>query len=339
MAATTFLFPSAAKLMGLEQDLLPTLTRDNPAFSILPTTSVDYPMVMWEQYDNFLGLQQPRGYNGKPNLVKAVGSKWKQYQPGVYGEYSTIDEYEMTVAREFATFNQPIDVTNRVIMRGNQLLHRQIKREVWLIWQLLANGYFLSTDSYGNLIHADSYTQRLFTATVPWATVATATPLADFRAVRPYARGYSVSFGSQSTAYANNTTVRYALNNQNSADIAGKRRDIGSTVNSLDDLNKILVANDCPRLVEWDGVWQDDSGNNNLDIPDNVVIVKGVRLDGGPVGQFMHTRNANNPGVAPGPYYDVFQNPYAKPSNVEVHRGVNGGPALFFPSAIVIMKV
>ncbi len=342
MPSATFVFPSAMELMTIEQQLLPTLTTGpmaNPIFGIFPSVNKDTPLLMWEQLDNFQGMMNPRGYNGRPNLVKAVGSKWYQMQPGVYGEHMTIEERELVMTRRFGTVNAPIDVTDLTVQRGNQLLHRQIKRMIWIGWQLLANGYFMVTDPYGALMHADSYAQRIFTSSVAWATVASATPLADFRAVRPYARGYSISFGRQATAYANNTTVRYLLNNSNSADLGGKRRDVGATFNSLDDINGIFAANDCPTLVEWDGIWQDESGVNTLDIPDNVVIVKGVRLDGAPVGNWINTRNSVNPGMAPGPYYDVFQSPIPIPPTVEIHRGVNGGIALYFPSAIVIMKV
>lgn len=339
MSAVTFTFSSAMELMAIEQTLLPTLTQDNPAFDILPDINKDVPMVMFEQLDNFLGMMQPRGYNGKPNLVKAVGSKWFQYQPGVYGEHMTIEEREVTISRRFGTVNAPIDVTDLTTQRGNQLLHRQLKRRIWLTWQLLAAGYYVATDPYGVIMHADSYTQRIYTATTSWSTVASATPLADLRAIRPYARGYSVSFGNKATGYANNTTIRNLLNNANSADLYGRRMEVGATFNSLADINKVLVANDCPRIVEWDGIWQDDTGANQLDIPDNTVIIKGVRLDGAPVGNMISTRNANNPGFAAGPYYEVFQPFQAVPPTVEIHRGVNMGPALYFPSAIVVMKV
>jgi hypothetical protein len=336
---TTFTFPTGAELDGIEQVFLPQLTRDNPAFEIFPSINKDVPLLMWEQLDNFLGFMAPRGLGGRPTLVKPVGSKTYQMSPGYYGEFMTLDEAELTLSRKFASFNEPVDVTDLVVQRGNQLLHRQLQRERWLVWQLLSKGYFLSTNAAGAILHADSYTQRTFTATVTWATVASATPFADCRAIRPYARGYSVSFGRGARGYANNTTIRNFLNNTNSADVGGKRRDVGATFNSLANMNEFLNANDCFELVEWDGVWQDDTGANNLDIPDNTVIVVGRRLDGAPIGQMVYTRNVNNPGFAPGPYFHTFQPPTQVPATVEVHRGVNCGIALHFPGAIVVMSV
>lgn len=339
MSAVTFTYPSAMELMAIEQQFLPTLTRDNPAFGIAPEVNKDTPLLQWEQLDNFTGMMSPRGLNGKPDVVKPIGSKWFQMQPGYYGEHMSIEEREITLTRKFGTVDQPIDVSDLVVQRGNQLLHRQLKRQIWTIWQLVTNGWFTATDPYGVVMHADSYTQRSFTAAVPWATVASATPLADLRALRPFARGFSVSFGRQCRAYANNTTIRNMLNNQNPNDLAGRRMEIGATFNSLEDINKIYTANDTPTFVEWDGVWQDDTGANNLDIPDNTVIIKGMRLDGAPVANWVNTRNAVNPGIGPGPYYKVFEPFQQVPPTVEIHRGFNGGIALYFPSALIVMHV
>lgn len=335
----TYTFPSAAELMGVEQTLLPTLTQDNPAFSILPAVNKETPLLVWEQLDNFTGMQNARGLNGPPQLVNPVGSKQYTMQPGYYGEFMSLNETDMMLTRRFATINQAVDVSDLVTVRGNQLLHRQLKRQSWLIWQLLVNGYFSVTDPNGTLMHADSYQQRTFTATVPWSTVATATPLADFRSIRSLARGYSINLGAQAVAYANSTTVRNLLNNTNASDIGGKKLAAGATFNSLSDFNNVLGVNDCPRVVEWDGGWVDDSGNFNLDIPDGTVVVKGARTDGAPIGNFISTMNVNNPGFAAGPYYKVFQPQEAVPPTVEVHRGQNCGCALYFPSALIIMKV
>jgi hypothetical protein len=339
MAVLQFSFPSAMDLMGIEQQLAPVDKKDNPAFDIFPEVNKDTPLLMWEQLDNFLGMMQPRGLGGRPNLVKAVGSKTYMMQPGYYGEFMTIEEREVTLSRRFASPNQPVDVSDLVVLRSRQLLHRQIQRQRWIAWQLMTKGVFVVTDPYGVLMHADSYAQRVFTATVPWATLATATPLADLRAVRPFARGFSISFGVRSRGFANTTTINNMMNNQNPNDLGGKRQANGATVNSLDGFNQILAANDCPQMVEWDGVWQDDTGTNQLDIPDNTVVIKGIRLDGAAIGNWVNTRCAMNPGMAPGPYYEVFQPFQQVPPTVEVHRGVNGGIALYFPSALLVMKV
>jgi hypothetical protein len=51
-------------------------------------------------------------------------------------------------------------------------------------------------------------------------------------------------------------------------------------------------------------------------------------------------RNANNPGLAPGAYMKIVDNgDRAVPRLIQVHDGHNGGPALLYPSAIVVMTV
>jgi hypothetical protein len=51
------------------------------------------------------------------------------------------------------------------------------------------------------------------------------------------------------------------------------------------------------------------------------------------------TRNANNPGAAPGAYQKVVDNTDDVPRTVIVHDGHNGGPVVYYPSAICVMTV
>lgn len=339
MGVNTFTYPTNRELMAIEQKQLPTLTASNPIFSIFPEVSKDTHLLEWEQLDNYQGMQQVRGLNGKPPRVNPIGQKKFRMSPGVYGEHMTVDEEEMTVRRQFASTGAPIDVSDLVVQRGNQLLHRQLKRQAWIGWQLLVNGVFSVTDLKGAVLHADSYTQRIYTAPVPWGTLATAAPLFDLRQLKPLQRGFAISFGRASTAYANSGTVTNLLLNNNPADLGGKRIAGGSTFNSLPEVNAIMNQNDLPQIAEWDGTWEDEAGGVNLDIPNNTVVVKGVRVDGAAIGNWVNTRCAVNPGMAPGKYYEVFEPFQAIPPTVEVHRGQNGGIALYFPSAVVVMKV
>jgi hypothetical protein len=335
----TYTFASNLELMMIERTLLPTLTRDNPIFDIFPDKNLESFLLSWEQYDNYTGMMSPRGLDGRPSSVNPVGTKRYAMEPGVYGEFMTISEREILTSRQPGTLADVVDVTGLQTQRANQLLHRQIVRQTYLGWQLLVNGYFLATDPYGVLMHAASYTQRIYTAAVGWGTVATATPLKDFRAVRLLARGYSINLGRGSKAYANATTVSNLLNNTNASDLGGKRVEAGNTVNDLDSINRIFLANDCPQIVEQDKFWVDDTGTVQLDIPDNTVIVRGLRLDLAPLGNWCNCRNIENPGYAPGPYLRTFTNPYVVPGTPEVHRGVNGGLSLYYPSAIIKMNV
>lgn len=334
-----FTFPTAKTLLEVEQKLLPTLTASNPIFSIFPTVPRNSHLVEWEQLDNFQGLMSPRGLDGKPPRVVQVGSKSYQMTPGVYGEHMVATERQLTAERQWGTLNEPLNVTRLVSMFGNQLLHRQLMRKRWIGWQLLVNGIFTVTGPTGAILHADSYSQRIYSAAVAHSTVANSTPLQDFRNVQLLARGFSIALDQSATAYGNRKQINYLLANTNAADLGGKRMAGLSTVNSLNGINEILTGEGLPNIVANDDGWEDESGNFNQDIPDGYLIVVGRRVDNSPIGHWAETRNSNNPGFAPGSYLKVFENPYAVPANVEVHRGFNGGIELQYPSAIIVMKV
>lgn len=336
----TYAFPTSAELMLIEQTYLPVLTADNPFFRMFPFKSINAAVIEWEQLDNYIGLQQVRGMNGAPSRVSKTGAKRYSMKPGVYGEFETLDEEELTNRRALATFGEPAIITDLVRMSQDKLLSRRIARQKWLIVQLVVNGFFSVLDKEGVVTHSDGYTQRQFTATTPWSTTASATPLADLRAIKLYARGYSVRFDSSATAWMNQKTANYMLNNSNSADLGGKRTGGQGTINNLGDLNRLITADDLPQVGVWDKGYYDDNGTFQLDIPDNVVIIEGNRETGAPVGQFGLTRNANNPDASPGPYMRVIdRGENAVPRTIEVHDGHNGGPYVLFPSAIVKMNV
>lgn len=336
----SFPIPTSAELMQIEQTYLPVLTADNPWFQMFPFKNVDKSMLMWEQLDNYIGLQQVRGLNGAPQRVAKTGLKQYMMKPGVYGEYETLDEEELTNRRAVASFDQATGIYDLVRMSQDKLLTRRLMRQKKLIVDLVVNGFFSVLSPNGGVTHTDGYTQRIYTSAVTWATAATATPIADFRAVALLKRGFSVDFGSTATAYANRTTVNQMLNNTNAGDLGGKRLENGATVNDLDGMNRILAANDCPMIKIWDEGYYDDSNTFQLDIPNGAVIVQGKRATGSPVGNFIYTRNVNNPDGAPGPYMRVIDRMENDiPREIEVHDGHNGGPAIYFPSAIVKMNV
>lgn len=337
--ATTFITPTSLELSTIGQKLLPTLRKDNPIFAHFPERNRNNHVVAWEQWDNFRGMMQPRGLNGKPPLVNPLDSTWFSMTPGTYGEYMTLSEREMTAKRQEGTISDVVDVNSEVLIRSNKLTHRQVKRESYILWQLVTNGYFVSTDALGTILHADSYDQRTFSAVIPWSTVATAVPLSDLRQLWTYEPGYSITFQA-GEGFANNVTVLNLLGNQNANDLKGLRVEGGGTYNSLERTNEIFVGNGLPPIRRWPGGWEDDNGVFQKDIADNQIQFFGSRTDGETIGAWANTRNSNNePMGAPGTYYKVFTNPYDVPSTPQIHRGMNGGVELYFPSALVTYYV
>jgi hypothetical protein len=175
---------------------------------------------------------------------------------------------------------------------------------------------------------------------VAWGTFATATPLADLRAVQLLARGHSVRFDQSSRAYANQVTVNKMLANTNAADLYGRRTAGLGTANSLNQVNELYTMDGLPNIRVYDEGYLNTSGTFVPHIPNDKVVVVGRRTDGAPIGEYQMVRNVNNPGMAPGAYMRVIDRGETEvPRTLEIHDGHNGGPALRFPSAVAIMNV
>jgi hypothetical protein len=336
----TYTYPTNAELQLIAQDKMPALQADRPAFQILPIVNHDTSLVMWEQMDNYIGLQQVRGLNGQPANVKPVGSKLFQSVPGVYGEFSLVDELLLVERRRLGGFNVPVSVDDLVMQRQDQLLGRRLDRIEQIIWTLLSTGTFSVAGPNGAILHTDNYTTQTYTAGVTWATVATATPLANFRAVQLLGRGRSAVFDAGAKAYMNRVTANSLLSNTNANDLAGRRTAGLASVMSIGDTNQVLLGEGLPQLVVEDSGYFNDSSTFVPFIPNNKVVVVGRRPAGQTIGEYQMVRNANNDNMAPGPYMKIVDNGEDHvPRSIEVHDGHSGGPAIFFPSAIVLMTV
>jgi len=334
-----FVYPTNAQLQQIAQVMLPRFRAGRVGLDLFPEQNVETHILEWEQLDDFIGLQNVRGLNGEPTRVKPTGLKRYLMQPGVYGEYGFIDELELTTRRQVGQFSGPIDITDLVRIRQDQLLTRRLDRMELIIWTLLIAGTFSVADG-ASVLHTDSYTFQTFSASVPWGTVATATPLADIRATQLKSRGYSVNFGPTATIYMNRVTFNQILSNLNAADLYGRKAEFGATINGPADLNRILAGEGLPGIEIYDRGYKDATGTWTLFIPDNKAVLIGARDDGARVGEYRMTRNANNPGMAPGAYMKVIDRGEDQvPRSIEVHDGHSGGPVIFYPSAVVVMTV
>lgn len=336
----TYVYPTAAEIQQIAQDKMPRLTQDRPVFDIFPMRSVNESLLIWEQLDNFKGLQQVRGLSGQPSRVIPVNLKQYQMQPGIYGEFIPINEHELTTRRVAGTFGAPIDITDLVLEKQDQLLQRRLDRIEYIGWTLLAAGTFSVALPGGGVAHTDSFSIQTYTASVGWGTFATATPLADFSAVQLLSRGHSVDFGAVATAFMNRATFNNLRSNANATDMYGRRTQGLGTFNNLQGINQLLTGDDLPQVVVYDQGYLDEFGNFQPFIPVNKVVVVGKRPAGQPIAEYRMTRNANNPDLAPGPYMRVIDTgEIVIPRTIEVHDGHNGGPVVYFPSAVVVMSV
>jgi hypothetical protein len=219
----------------------------------------------------------------------------------------------------------------------DRLLERRLNRIKYIGWKLVTTGAY-SVSGPNGIIHADSYTLQTLAGS-DWSVPNTASPLGDFRAAQLKGRGKGVSFGAQAKAYMNRVTFNRQIANTNANDLAGKRTSGLGTVLSLKDTNAVQQGEDLPEVVVHDEGYLDDSGTFQTWIPDDVVVIVGRRLNGAAIADYCMTRNANNPNAAPGSYTKVDDDPKRVPRTIYVHDGHNGGPRVYFPSAIVVMSV
>lgn len=339
----SLVFPTSAELTEIDPVLFDQLTLQDPIFEFFPLESDPIPRLVWRQADPTTGLMQFRGLDGEPRLVPNKGFGQFEAKPGVFGEKMVIDETEMTLRARMGTWSESIDVTGLVTERQEMLIHRHISRIKWLIWTLVSTGSYVVLDATGEVVDFAAFEPKTFVAPVGWTNQATATPIANFRAVKLLSRGQSVSFGNGSVAMMTEATAQKMYANTNANDLGGRRAEGLSSVDGLAPTNRILEREDLPRVVIYEGGYLDDSGTWRTWIPDDTVVVFGRRENNARLGAFRYTLNRVNPGMTAAPYVRVVPKgmgpDQAPPPKIEVHRGFNGGPIIFYGGAVVIMKV
>jgi hypothetical protein len=339
----TFTYPTSAELIEIAQAKIPRLVADRPIFQLLPMETADEYVLEWEQEDNFIGLQQLRGLDGAPQHVAAIGGKRYRMDPGVYGEFARITEREMTTRRQYGSFGAAIDIQDLVMRRQDQLLLRRLDRIEYIGWKVLQGTFSVSGGPGDAIVHTDTYSVQTFDAvadSAAWSVPIDAKPLQAFRKVKLLARGYSVNFGAGAQAFMNQATFNELIANTNDADLYGKRTAGLATVLTLAEVNQVLMGEDLPKIVIYDEGYYDDSSAWQLFVPNDKVIIVGKRPAGQVIGAYRMVRNANNPDAAPGPYMKVVDLGETQvPRVIDVHDGHNGGPVVFYPSAICLMSV
>lgn len=339
-----YIYPTNRELMEIVPDKIARLSQNRLGLQVMPVRDVRAAVVQWTQRDNYRGLQQLRGLDGAPTHVTPVGSNSYSYTPGVYGEFATITETELTIRAGSAMGDVPIPVDDLVLDRQSYLIGRELDRIEYMIWTLLTTGTFSVALPGGAIGFTDTFSIQTYAAS-DWSTVATATPLADFRAVQLLGAGRGVSFGAGATAYMNRVTANYLLGNTNTSDLGGKRLEGGATVNDMPGVTRIITGQDLPTVVIYDEGFYDSGNSFNRFLATDKVVVVGQRAAGERIGEYLKTINANNPGRAPGSYSYVVDRANAvngekrTPPNMEVHQGHNGGPVLYLPGSVVVMSV
>lgn len=353
-----FVYPTPAEMALILPDLV-TRSRENLlGLKLFPVVNRNTFKVRWVQRDNSFGLMQFRGIDGAPPKVQRLGTNTFIYEPGVYGEHIAITEKELLERSVPNRPDIPVDVSDLVLEADQQLIDRLNTRMEANIWTLLTTGVLAIPfgGPSGTSTYKDTVTTQTFSASVPWSTVATATPLADFQAVQQLSVGHSLDFGAGATAYMNQVTANRLLNNQNASDFGGRRGQYGATLNNLVAFNSYFGGQNLPQIQIYDDGYLPLPVNGPITtpstqfqkfIPDGKVVVVGKRPGNAPVGETQMTIQAMQPGggAASGEYRFVkdyargINAPVEVPPKIEVHRGFNGGLAVYYGNAIVIMSV
>jgi hypothetical protein len=325
-------YSDANTLTEVGREKMHTLEQDDPIFGYFPIEEKDVSVISWEQEDADTGLQQIRGINGAPKVVKALDSKRYTIDPGVFGEFRLLDEKELTERRKLGTTDQLIDVDDLVAKEQDRLLGRENDRIRVILWLLVTKGQYNLSSTTGHLIYAAAFSFPAFTASVAWSDLANATPLADIRNLK--LQGIDLvtdaDFGSPAKLFLNQKKVSQMLANTNENDLGGRFKGI-SAARGLARINEILVEEGLPTIVEHNGAYVDESGVKQRMIPDDAGVLFGARRE--KMGSYTMTRNATNPNAEPGPYDEVIEN-RRPPKTIEVHRGHNGGAEVHFGKSI-----
>lgn len=337
----TYTFQQNAVLTELSQSLIQTATTDDPIFKIFPIRQRNATRLRWSIKDNYKGLMKLRGLGGEPTSIQRVSTNVYEDLPGVYGEFATLDEIEMT-NRSSGVIGMPVSVDDLVNESQEQLTLRQVMRMKQIAWALAVSNTFSVTLPTGGVGHTGSYSGQTATVSPLWSTTTTATPLKDLRGLQAtYGKGTSNMFNGMAQAWANSTTVNYLLSNTNAADFGGKKTMGGGSMNSLADFNKVATDQMAPTINVWDDGYVDDNGTFQLFIPDGKVLVVGKRPNGETPGEFQMTRNMVNGGSNPYAFVDDRSNGPRQqvPPRIDVHQGFNGGPVVERGTQLVTLTV
>ncbi len=335
-----YVYPTSAELREIEREKATRLAAARPIFELFPFEDDDNHIIYWTQKDMYGGLMAVRGLDGAPSRVKRVGERRYMAEPGVYGEFETLDEQELTMRRNAAAPDQPVDVEDLTMEAQDQLMGRRLDRQEKICWDLALSGVF-SVYRNGILMHTDRYTTQTFTAVVAWSNAATSTPLADLRALQLLSRGLGVDFGAGASIWLNRTKFNQMLANTNAADLGGRKADFGASIGSLTGINQLLSNEGLPQIKVYDeGYFANDDGTGfTLWIGDSKGLLVGARPAGQRIGAFRLTRNVNNDAMEPGVYQKVIDRKDNVPRTIEVHDGFNGGPVLYYPGSLVALNI
>ena len=340
MAASIYKYQSVTELRNLDATFVASTVANDPMLGMMfPLQSVNTHFIRFRQRDAFRGLMQARGFGERYPVVARVGENEFLFKPSSYGEHVAIDEEELTIRATPDSVASAMDITDLVSEADEMLQARQANRVRHNLWTLILEGVYTVTNKRKAVVGSDSVTIARYAGS-DWSTAASATPIADFRAVGLLAEGTSAAFGPTAKAFMNQRTANNLLAVTNAADLGGYKVDGGGRLIGMADINRIFAGEGLPQIVVYHDGYLNDAGTFATWIPDDVVVIVGTFNGQQRLGQYTLTRHAKNPGRGPGFYVgvkDTTGDPNTDEAEIAVRRGFNGGPELWYGGAVVAM--
>lgn len=339
----TYTYPNDYELREVENSKLEALTADDPFERFMPMTSSEDFDLRWLVEGYVGGLQQLRGLNGDPTYVTRVGATDYLAKPGVYGEFMTVDEEEMTRRAQRFFPGMPggrVDIGDLVMRLQDQLLLRRLRLVRYIRSTLFVSGTFAIADKKGagGYRHTDTYSVQTYDATT-WATVATATPIYDFRQAKLLGLGLRADFGSGATAIMNSVTFNNMIGNTNAADLGGQKTTTLSPLVSATQFNAVMLSADLPSIVINDDGYYNSALTFTRFVPTGKVVIISRPQPEGPVGEYRMTWQAVTQSGGPYSFVKNRTDEMRVPPIIEVHDGHNGGPVMLRPHQVIVMDV
>lgn len=331
---TSLELQGAVKLRKLMLLYLPRALATRELLKLFPLTKKDEVVLKYERRQLNTGVQAARGLGGPTQPVKKPGLDALSVAPGYYGDHYDITEEELVNLRDAGKWDD-FENYDAQAARGTQhLTGRFLDRCELSSAQIITTGGFTAVNAQGVVYHQDVFDVPQYTPGTLFSDLNNSQPLNYIRDLIPALElGRSVSF-RKGFLLMSRPTVNLIIKNQNPADLNGRRLQYGQTVNSVDDLNDLLLSNDLPRVKVYDaGYYLDPPGRAptfNRFLTNGKIVLVGVRDDGELLGEYRLTRAAQNERSAPGEWYQVEDRRQKDPCKVTLRAGHNGGPVPYY---------
>ena len=323
--------------------------------------SIDEQTIAWEQEQNFYGYTPGRPYGTGFGQIARQGFSRLSTKAVPYGEEKVMDEEFMLTARQMGEFGDRVNLTDQQMSDQLNLVSRMITLYKYNVWNLLTTGTYKALGPKGELVGTDSYNFGSFTAAVDWSNYASATPLLDLRTGKLKHRGQSASFGRKSKLYMQSQDVNNLLSNTNPNDLGAKRvitNDAGAQPMSLKDVNRFLLDDDLPEIVEYDESYATGTASTTAGVPPFTMFIPagtavwiGARDYGDPIMDYTMTptfgkmfgknggaRTGNGPASAWSNIYFEFILDM-KDWQAKSRIAFSGAPRVLFPSAVLTVNL